>query len=244
MDFELNQIYINLMTKCERCLSFGTKLGRNIAKLFTIAKNNLAAIFSNGSCEIFISIRFVRQITTYSLIWTVISASLSVAHMTEMTDKDLDMTTASGFSSYTVTDQLAGPDYTRIDLNIKATTYAEISSMKLGYYDNGSTTEWDEDWTSVKFGTGAAGGDLVLEGFFIEAEFTDVTDSSTFQNITVGWTNTSGDISANFAKFSGTINGGANQQRQNLGNQTYSLANEEFSVTLDLNNGFSFKIGN
>ena len=157
--------------------------------------------------------------------------------MTPMTEDELSAITGHGFSSFTLT-QENGLDIARMDLDIRATTFTEIDSMKLGYYGGG----WDENWLGLSMGS--SDNDLTLGGFYFESQFVDINDASTRQleRVTIGWTSVTGTISAEFNSFTGNIQG-TEHCRQDLGPTTIHLHDEGFSMTLDVVDGISFAIG-
>jgi hypothetical protein len=163
--------------------------------------------------------------------------ALAGADMTPMTDDELSSVTGHGFSSFTLT-QENGLDIARMDLDIRARTFTEIDSMKLGYYAGG----WDENW--LGFSMGSSENDLTLGGFYFESQFVDIDDASTRQlkRVTIGWASVTGTISASFSSFSGNIQG-TDHYRQDLGLTTIHLHDEGFSMTLDVVDGISFAIG-
>ncbi len=83
------------------------------------------------------------------------------ADMTRMTEEELSAVTGHGFSSFTLT-QDNGVDIARMDLNMRAETFTEIDSMKLGYYGGG----WDENWLGLSMGSSE--NDLILGGSSIK----------------------------------------------------------------------------
>ena len=150
-------------------------------------------------------------------------------------------------------------DIARVDLDVEARMYADIGSLKTGYYNNGSTTAWDQDWTGVTLGDklGDAAKDLVMTGLFVEMGFDTATinnpNARTLNYVKIGTPNMQGDISGTFNSFSGTITGAGitNVSRQNLGTTTITAdgkAASDFCMTLSRiagtnQLGFSFQWG-
>lgn len=157
--------------------------------------------------------------------------------MTPMTEEELSAVTGHGFSSFTLT-QENGLDIARMDLDIRAGTFTEIDSMRLGHYGGG----WDESWLGLSMGSGE--NDLTLGGFYFEAQFVDINNASTreLRRVTLGWQSVTGTISAEFNSFTGSIQG-IEHHRQDLGPTTIHLHQEGFSMTLDVADGISFAIG-
>lgn len=151
--------------------------------------------------------------------------------MVQMSDEDLSEVVASGFSSFTLEDGVA-----RAFLNIDASTFTQIDSLKMGFYDNGSTEAWDQDWTNVSLGSSTE--DLVCSGLFIEAGFSDITSETgrTLDYFRIGTPSMTGSISATFNSFSGRIeNAGTlvlEGSRVNLGARTITCTDSEFYMQL------------
>lgn len=162
------------------------------------------------------------------------------AEMAVMPDCELAKVTAAGFSKFTLT--RGALDQARLDLNLNVSTYTTVDAMQLGYWDNGSGQGWDQNWQNLSLGD--IGKDLVLKEFVLQANFTDIDTPSSrnLQSITMGFNNVTGTISTDIGTFTGTIKGTAHH-REKLGPMVISLANEPFLVTLEVENGVSFKIG-
>jgi hypothetical protein len=122
------------------------------------------------------------------------------AGMTTLTDSELQEVSSQGFSSFTLVDGVA-----RAQFDIKASTYTQIDSLKLGYYNDGTTIGWDEDWTAVSLGT--ASQDLVVSGIYLEAVFNNIDDPATrsLKSVKFGTPDMTGSIAAAFNSFSGDI---------------------------------------
>lgn len=155
--------------------------------------------------------------------------SSPVQAFTEMTDEELSQVTGTGFSSFTLQNDVA-----RAYFNIQASTFTEIQSLKMGYTNGG----WDQDWTKVSLGSSTQ--DLVCKGFYIEAKFSNISDASTrtLDYLKVGTPAMTGPITANFNSFSGhigngTATGGADYYRANLSRSTITSNNDEFYLQLN-----------
>jgi len=159
------------------------------------------------------------------------------ADMTPLTEDELSSITGHGFSSFTLT-QENGIDIARVSLAVRAGTFTEIDSMKLGHYGGG----WDENWLGLSMGSDE--NDLTLGGFYLEAQFVDINDASARQlkRVTIGWQSVTGTISADFNSFTGSIQG-TEHLRRDLGPTTIQLHDEGISMTLDVAQGISFAIG-
>jgi hypothetical protein len=141
--------------------------------------------------------------------------------MAAMTDDELAAITGHGFSDFSLTlaSEPGEYDIARIDLNLKASTYATMDSMKMGYWNNGGTG-WDQNWLGVSIGSDAT--DMVLSGFVLQAEFTDIDNAAIreLKSITMGFQSATGTLSANFASLS-ELDGTSG--RINDGDATYTF---------------------
>jgi hypothetical protein len=139
------------------------------------------------------------------LAWVaMVPPSLCRAGMHELSDGELSSVYANGFSEFTLNGNIAKLNFTGVTLS----TWTEIQSMKMGYYLKGGTTTWDNDWTNVSLGT--SGTDLVANGLYLEAGFSNIGNPATRQleYVRIGTPNLTGAISANFNSFSGTLDNG------------------------------------
>lgn len=176
----------------------------------------------------------------FILTWAaILPPSLCTAGMHELSDREMAAVYAYGFSTFSLTGDLARVDFN----NVTMRTWTEISSMKMGYYSNG-TTAWDNDWTNISLGT--SGNDLVAQGLYIEAKYSNMTDpaSRQLEYIRIGTTNLTGTVSADFNSFSGTLdNGVTTHSRTNLGTATITAAQTGFYLSLERSGsqmGYSF----
>lgn len=133
------------------------------------------------------------------------------ADMVAATDNELAAVTAGGFSRFTV-----NGDIIRADFDISTWTYTEIASLKLGFYDNGITGQgWDNDWTSVQFGSPAE--DLSTNGIYFEVEFENLNNPATrvLKSVKFGAHEMTGTIAAAFNSFSGNVGAGVQNRAAN-----------------------------
>ena len=178
------------------------------------------------------------------LVWAaIVPPSLSIAGMHELSDGEMAAVYAHGFSEFTLNGDIATINFNGVTLS----TWTTIDSMKMGYYaKSGTTLPWDNDWTTVSLGT--SGTDLIAKGLYIEAGFSNITDSATRQleYIHIGTSSLTGTVSAIFNSFSGTLdNGTTNIIRANLGTtaKTITAANTGFYLSLQRSGsqmGYSF----
>jgi hypothetical protein len=150
------------------------------------------------------------------------------AGMHELSDGELSSVHGAGFSTFTLEGNTVTLNFSGVTLS----TWTEIQSMKMGYYLKG-TTAWDNDWTSVSLGTSAT--DLKAAGLYIKAVFSNITDPAARQleYVQIGTTSLTGDVSANFNSFSGTLdNGVTNISRTNLGAATITSGGGGFCLSL------------
>jgi hypothetical protein len=142
------------------------------------------------------------------LAWAaIVPPSLSIAGMHELSDGDMSAISGAGFSKFT----LDGTGLATLNFDgITLSTYTDIQSLKMGYYNNGSGLGWDQDWED-KVGTGknslgTSSNDLVFKGLYIEAKFANVDLASRqLEYIKIGTPNLTGDISGYFNKLSASI---------------------------------------
>lgn len=155
------------------------------------------------------------------------------AGMKAMNDSELSAVVAQGFSSFTMVNGVALADFS----GISGSTYTEIDSLKLGYWDKagGGSKGWDQNWTTVKLGSST--NDLTFNGFFLKAEFDPATVNDPahrqLTGIVIGSRDVTGTVSADFQSFTGII-GGTDISRANLGQKTYQFNHSELSFSLEL----------
>jgi len=153
--------------------------------------------------------------------------------MAAMTDDELAQVTGHGFADFSLTN-VDGLDIARIDLNLQAATYATMDSLKMGYWDNGSSG-WDQNWTGVSIGSDTM--DMVLSGFVLQAEFTDIDNAATRQlkSITMGFQSATGSLSANFASLSEIT---SNVSRDaSAGSATYTFNGDPLMIHINVADG-------
>ena len=143
------------------------------------------------------------------LFWAAaLGAPVCRAELLEMADTELSAVYAAGYTKFSWK-TVGTEDIARLDLDVEARMYADIGSLKTGYYNNGSTTAWDQDWTGVQLGTAVS--DLVAKGLFVEMGFDTATinnpNARTLNYVKIGTPNMQGEISGTFNSFSGTISG-------------------------------------
>ncbi|HLZ19888.1 MAG TPA: hypothetical protein VKO67_09755, partial [Smithellaceae bacterium] len=91
-----------------------------------------------------------KMVVTVSCCFVLLSLALflpplSAARTRDLSDSELASIYAYGFSTFTFDGGLATINFN----NLTIRTFTEIESMKTGYYNNGTTTGWDNDWTNV-----------------------------------------------------------------------------------------------
>jgi len=189
----------------------------------------------------------VKMLSLLIALFLMLGLGAAQGQMNLISDEDLATVYGAGFSSFTLVGGIS-----RADFNINTSTYTEIDSVKLGYYDDGTNNDygfgangegWDEDWTNVKLGTSTQ--DLVCKGLYIEAKFTNISNPATraLEYIRVGTPDMTGDITANFNRFSGYIDDGDsvpeyNGYRLNTigpGAKTITSTNSGFYISLENN---------
>ncbi len=159
------------------------------------------------------------------------------ADLQELTSSQLSDITGTGFSKFVFT---PGPDddaMVRADFNIVASAYADIGSLKMGYWakDGSDAKAWDQNWQGVQIGT--ADKDMTLSGFFIEANFQHMSDAANrkLTSVFFGFNQVNGDLQADFQSLSKIGVGGAlDDDRANLGPMLYQFNNSELSFSFQL----------
>lgn len=175
-------------------------------------------------------------LTTLAL---VLLPSSAFCELKNLDDEGLsEVYAAEGFAEFTIkdigTESGSGKILTQTDalFNIRAETYTEVDSLKLGYhneYDYKDPTPtaylWDEDWVNVRIGdksdalTGPTNDgfynpefDFIADGLYLRAVFTDINNPSSRQlkSFAFGAKYIKGDIQALFNSFSGTIDDSKN----------------------------------
>lgn len=168
--------------------------------------------------------------------------------MRELADAELAKIYGAGFAEFTLntTTGIALMNFPGLTIS----TFTEINSMKMGYYNDGTGYDWDNNW--IGQGTdnvllGTANTDLLFKGLYIEAQFTNTTNNNTRQleYLHIGTPDLTGPVSANFVRFSGEITGAANSPftRFDLGNATITANNSSFYLSVDRLSGFRFHWG-
>ncbi|MBI5549934.1 MAG: hypothetical protein HY911_00400 [Desulfobacterales bacterium] len=171
----------------------------------------------------------LKSLAAIIAFWVLVPLSAS-ADLEALSDAQMAQIDAAGFSAFVINGNTV-----RADFNIQAQTYTEIGSLKMGYWDNGGGTAWDQDWTSVQMGS--ASNDMTLSGFFIQATFDNLADTVNrkLTSVYFGFSQVSGNLSANFESLSKIgVNGEPDDRRANLGLQTFSFNNSELSFSFGL----------
>ena len=166
------------------------------------------------------------------------AGSAGAEEMSLLSDKELSDITGHGFSHFSLTGNMA-----LVELNMQTATFIEIDSLKMGYYDNGSSTGWDQNWNGVSLGSDSQ--DLVLNNFIFQAEFSDISDSGTRRllSMQIGFNDVSGQLDADFQSLS--ILSGSN--RDVPGQATFSFDHDRMVLVISaqgVNQGIWFDFGN
>jgi hypothetical protein len=168
--------------------------------------------------------------------------SRGACEMAAMSDNELSQVTGHGFSDFTLTN-VDGVDIARVDLNLQASTYATMDSLKLGYWDNtgAGNLGWDQNWLGVS--VGSITEDMVLSQFFLQAEFTNINDEATRQlkTIELGFQQAYGTLSADFASLSQGV-----LSREAAGAATYTFDGDPLILRISVdeaNPGIWFDFG-
>lgn len=189
------------------------------------------------------------------------------AGMETLSDTQLSDVYGEGFSGFTITPVGDGTDNVTALFNIDTSSFTTIDSMKLGYYNDNqlspppapTTTAWDEDWTNIQIGGSLTDPtkDFKTQGVYFQANFSNINDQTTrtLNSITFGATSATGDISAEFNSFSGSIANGTNgpitdaHRLADLGlgapgtTRTITAANSPLSIILSPTKGYQINFG-
>ena len=151
------------------------------------------------------NIKFWRLLIIPAL-FIILFADAATAEMHIMSDKALEKIAAFGIYQFALSDDMA-----MASLDIEVSTYTEIDSLKLGYYDDGNGMGWDENWTNVQIGSDS--NKFVIKNVYIKITYDNIHNSTlrSLRSIKIGSTDMTGSIVADFNSFSGriasTING-------------------------------------
>ncbi len=147
--------------------------------------------------------------------------------MVQMNDQELNEITAGGFSKVELIND-GTYDIASMQFNVQVSTYTDIDSLKMGYWNNGNGLGWDQNWTNVQMGSSTS--DLKLNGYIFQAKFTNINDPANrqLQEVKLGFTDVTGTLTANFASLS-KINGPARDQE---GVKTYQFNHDPLILTI------------
>lgn len=168
----------------------------------------------------------------------------SSAEMIFLSNSELSEVTGTGIITFSLTGDMA-----RVDLDMETGMYSNIDSMKLGYYDDGVSSGWDQDWTNVTIGSGSR--ELVINGVYFQAVYSNINDPDTrgLSHITIGTRNATGTIRGDFNNYSGSITdtGGAdiiNGHRAQADFSRIDLDHSNASIVFDSNGGYTINVDN
>ena len=168
----------------------------------------------------------------------------SSAKMIPLSNFELSEVTGTGIITFSLTGGIA-----RTDIEIDTGMYADINSMKLGYYDDGVSSGWDQDWTNITIGSGSQ--ELAVSGVYFQAVYTNINDPNTrgLSQIIIGTRNATGSIRGDFNNYSGRITdtGGAvivNGHRQQTNFSQIDLDHSNASIVFDSNGGYTIHVDN
>ena len=188
--------------------------------------------------------QLIKSFFLFFTVLLIICAGTVSAEMSCLTDSQLSEITGTGIIAFNLADNLA-----RIDAGFDMGTYMQIDSMKLGYYDDGVSTGWDQDWTDVTFGTDT--DELKIKGIYVETAYADINNSASrdLTSIKVGTTSATGSITGLLNSFSGLVTGTngetiINGHRLPVAPSAITLDNSEAYIELDASGGYSIHFTN
>jgi hypothetical protein len=182
------------------------------------------------ACAVVISYA-LKMAAVLTAFWVLAPLAVS-ADLVALSDEQMGDISAAGFSRFVVDGNTV-----RADFNIQAQTYTEIGSLKMGYWDYGGGTGWDQNWTNVQIGSAAE--DMTLNGLFIEATFDNINDPAQrkLTGVFFGFRQASGDLSAEFTSLSriSVTAGEPDERRATLGDRTtFTFNNSELAFSFQL----------
>jgi len=106
-------------------------------------------------------------------------------------------------------------DVIRVNMGIDWTLQAYVGSVKLGYYNNGKTTDWDENITNLFLGSVDRSSSLILSGLYLEVGFDNLSNDATrkLNYIELGTNSATGSVTGTMNTVSALMaagNGGSN----------------------------------
>ena len=168
----------------------------------------------------------------------------SYAGMIQVSDSQLSEITGTGIIAFSLNDDMA-----RMDLNIASGMYSDTDSIKIGYYHDGVSSGWDQNWTNIT--VGSASQELVVNGVYFEAVYSNINDPNArgLSSIRIGTDNATGIIAGNFNSYSGSITspvGGViiDGHRRTAGFSQINLDRSGASIKFDSNGGYSVDFTN
>lgn len=166
------------------------------------------------------------------------------SEMSILGDPELAGITGHGFSAVSLS-HVNGQDITRIALDIRADTWTEMDSMKMGHWDNGNGFGWDQNWVGVSMGSASA--QMALSDFVFQANFVDIGNDVTreLKGIMVGFEHVTGTLSGVFPGIS-LISDPASVPREDVGPATYVFNGDPFLMHVNVdgdNPGVWFDFG-
>jgi hypothetical protein len=145
----------------------------------------------------------VYQLFMFCVIALSLFASPGHCELKALSEEELKASTAqAGFTNFTLSNNTA-----RLFLDIHIETYATITGLSAGYYDDGTNgLGWDIQWNNVTLGT-SSNDPLVIDGLVFMADFDDLSSSDpTLERIVIGSNRLQGTLSADMASYSGMYN--------------------------------------
>jgi hypothetical protein len=148
---------------------------------------------------------------------------------TAMNEQAMKAATAqAGLTTFTLSDNTA-----QLFLDIHMETYATITNLSAGYYDNTvNGLGWDLQWKNIRLGTDTA-NPLTVDGLLVIANFDDLEAADpSLERIVIGSNRLQGTLTADMLSYSGMYNpaltGGSGERvivpaRADLGTQTFNF---------------------
>jgi hypothetical protein len=159
--------------------------------------------------------RFIYIIFVVALFAVGLTPGSAQCELKTLDDAEMSDVYAEGFAEFSFASVGTGLTEALAHFNINTYQFTEIASLKLGYHDEYDYKDptpsfaWDEDWEDVTIGGSYTDPtqDFHTKGLYFKAVFENINDPTNrkLKSISFGADDVTGEISANFISYSGTI---------------------------------------
>jgi hypothetical protein len=150
---------------------------------------------------------------TFAFIW--LAPNTARCELKTLDDAQMSDIYAEGFAEFYFGSVGTGLTEAVARFNINTYQFTEIASLKLGYHNEYDYKDpnpgygWDEDWEDITIGGDYTDPtqDFHTKGLYFKAVFENIDDPANreLKSISFGADEVTGEISANFISYSGTI---------------------------------------